>query len=257
MNRCLCLLLWLAAAIAAGQEIGLDGPAEPIQPREYCQILVRGLADSDLAAASIDWTPRDGTQLMPARLWGGQPFLLFSGKQPGRYRITVALNAWRGNIDAAVDAARRAGTIDGESIARMLALQRDLAARYPLRTGSCDVEVAGVPPPPPPPPPPPVTQIQRALILLDSGAPDEERARQLNLLRNDKTWSQKLEILDSRTEDENEAPSVLVASALQYLAGRPLPRLLGLGPGGAFAFDVDLPATADAIKQTLRDRGLQ
>jgi hypothetical protein len=257
VKKIVTILLVAWSATAAAQNIQLDGPTSPVQPREYCQILVGGLSDADLPTASIDWSPRDGTTLMPARLWGGQPFLFFSGKTPGRYTITVSVNAWRGNLDAAVDAARRAGTIDAESLTRLVTLQSDLSSRYPLRSGSCDVEIAGVPPTPPPDPPPPVTQIQRALILLDSSAPDQQRALQLNLLRNDKSWSKRIEILNKQTETEDEAPAALVASALQYLAGRPLPRLLGLGPGGAFAFDVDLPPTADAIKQILRDRGME
>jgi hypothetical protein len=161
--RRVTLLLILLPAIAAGQEIRLDGPGEPIQPREYCQVLVSGLSDADLPGATVDWSPREGTTCMPARLWGGQPFLLFSGKQPGLYRISVTTNAWRGNLDASVDAARRAGTIDPETLARLVTVQSDLAARYPLRTGTCDVEVAGVPPPPTPPDPgpdpPPATKV--------------------------------------------------------------------------------------------------
>lgn len=257
MTRVFAILLaaWTAIA-AAQQDIRLDGPTSPLQPREYSQILVTGLSDTDLTSAAIDWTPREGTTLIPARLWGGQPFLLFTARQPGRYTISVSTNAWRANLDAAVDAARRAGTIDAESLNKLVALQTDLARRFQLRSGTCDVEVAGDPPTPPPPPPPPVTAIQRALILTDSDKPNPTQALQLNLLRNDQAWSKKIEILDQRTETEDEVPAALVASALQYLAGRPLPRLIGLGAAGAFAFDVELPATAAAIKQTLLDRGM-
>lgn len=252
----LSLLLWLPS-LAAGQEIVLDGPDTPLQPREYSQILVTGLADADLTSAVIDWTPREGTTLIPARLWGGQPFLLFSGKHAGRYTITVSTHAWRANLDAAVDAARRAGQIDADSLAKLVALQTDLGKRYPHRSATCEVEVAGENPTPPPPPPPPVTAIQRALILLDSDLPNPDQALQLNLLRNDPTLSKKIEILDRRTETEDEVPAALVASALQYLAGRPLPRLLGLNAAGGFVFDVELPRSAADITAELSRRGMQ
>jgi len=245
-----CWLL-LLAAIAAGQEIRLDAPTEPIQPREYCQILVSGLADAELAGATIDWSPREGTTLMPARMWGGQPFLLFSARQPGKYSITVSVHAWRTNLDAAIDAARRAA-IDTESLQLLTDVQRQLAGRYPPKSGSCVLEVAGGPPPPPPP-----GKLARALILLDSASPNEEQGLQLNLLRNDKPWSKLIEILETRQQDENEQPAALVAAAIKYLDGRPLPRLIGLGSDGAFCFDVELPQSAEKIKATLIERGLK
>ena len=154
MRALILFAAWLAAAIAAGQEIRLVGPTEPLQPREFCQILVIGLTDADLPGATVEWSPREGTTLLPARLWGGQPFLLFSGKTPGKVTITVSINAWRGNLDAAVNAARRAATLDADTLTRLVTLQREIAARYPLRSGTCVVEVAGVPPPLPPGPDP-------------------------------------------------------------------------------------------------------
>jgi hypothetical protein len=260
LRLCLCLaLLW--PAIAGGQDIVLDGPDSPVQPREYAQILVSGLSDAELPSATIAWAPRDNTTLLPARLWGGQPFLLFSGKTPGRYTITVTTHAWRANYDAVVDAARRSGAVDQDTFQRLASLQTDLRFRYPLRTASCDVEVAGVPPidppdpPKPPDPPPPAIAVQAALILWDSDSPNEELGRQLTLLRN--AWqTRNLEILDRRTEDETETVAAKVTRALEYLGPKRLPRLIAIGSSGGCVADVSLPATAEAIQAQLRQWGL-
>jgi hypothetical protein len=253
------LLLVLSALPAFAQDIVLDGPDSPVQPREYAQILVSGLSDAELPSATIAWAPRDNTTLLPARLWGGQPFLLFSGKTPGRYTITVTTHAWRANFDAVVDAARRSGAVDQDTFQRLASLQTDLRFRYPLRTASCDVEVAGVPPidpPDPPDPPPPVTAVQAALILWDSDSPNEELGRQLTLLRN--AWqTRNLEILDRRTEDETETMAAQVTRALEYLGPKPLPRLIAIGASGGCVADVSLPATAEAIQAQLRQWGLR
>jgi len=248
-------LLWLIGAAGAAQEIVLSGPGEPVQPREYCQILVGGLADADLPGASIEWTPREGTTLLPARLWGGQPFLLFSARTPGKYSIEVRTNQWRRSLDDAVQGAKAAGTVDPAVLDQLAAVAKTLAASHPLRSGSRVVEVAGAPPTPPPPPPP-ASKVTSALVILDRSSSTEELGLQLNLLRNDKGISWPVEILDPRTEDQNGNQVPKVASAMTYLQGRPLPRLIGVGRDGSAVVDVELPPTAAAIKQTLIDWGM-
>lgn len=251
----LCLLL------AAGQEIRLDGPTEPLQPREYCQILVHGLSDAELPTAEISWSPREGTTLLPARLWGGQPFLLFSGKTPGRVTITVTTHAWRGNLDAAVDAVRRAGTIDADLWTRLVTLQQELAGRYPLRSGTCDVEVAGVPPPPPPGPDPGPAETTGTAYLLIFRHADQVSADQAAVLAKLRTWTDSLGDHVSHLEFSPDAGSedARVASyAAKIPAGSPLPwcflaRGRSDGQGTAILWAGPLPATAAEL-QTIYEK---
>lgn len=182
MRLCSLILLWASAAIAAGEEIRLDAPASPVQPREYVQILVQGLPDAEMPAASIEWTPRDDTTLIPARLWGGQPFLLFAGRRPGTYTIVVTTHGWRTNLDAAVDAARRAALIDQDLFQRLESLAADMRSRYPVRTGTCTVIVAGAPEPPEPRPPP-VTAADQVTIITESQEPAS--AEQLEIVNGE------------------------------------------------------------------------
>ena len=57
--------------------------------------------------------------------------------------------------------------------------------------------------------------------------------------------------------DENNQPDRLVAHARQYLAGRPLPRVLILDATGSFVADAELPKTPDAVQAWLADRGVK
>jgi len=148
--RGLILLLALAAAPAAAGEIVLAGPEGPIEAREYTQILVTGLAVSDLPAAVVTATPAEGVTLLPARMWGGAPFILFSARRPGRYTVQVKLHAWRRHLEQALTEAATA-QVAGSDLAPLRAAAEDLAGRYPFGSGSVTLEVGGEPVPPPPP----------------------------------------------------------------------------------------------------------
>lgn len=253
MSRvCFCLVLvW--AAIAGGQEIVLDGPALPVQPREYCQIMVGGLSDADLPAASIEWTPRDGTTLMPARLWGGQPFLLFAARTPGRYTIVVTQNAWRANLDAAVDAARRAPVLDAELFRQLQSLQTELRNRYPVRSSSCTVTVAGDVPTPPPPDIPVTGKADQVTIVTESQ--DTLSAEQLEVVNGEAVRSAAAAAgLDFQCVDRHiTGPDVQrVGHVLAACQGQPVPRLV-FSAAGKVIHNVPLPATV-AEAATLIDR---
>jgi hypothetical protein len=246
--RWLLLLAWLVPAIAGGQEVVLSGPSSPLQPREYAQILVYGLADSDLPTASIEWSPRDGTTLMPARLWGGQPFLLFAARTPGTYTITVTQNGWRANLDAAVDAMRRAATVDADLFSRLANVHTELRNRYPVRTGSCLVTVAGDVPTPPTPPPDPSVKADQVTIVTESQ--EALPAEQLEAINGEAVRSAATAAgLDFQCVDKDiTGPDVQrVGHVLAACQGQPVPRIVFSSAGKVIeGANVPLPATVAA-----------
>jgi hypothetical protein len=254
------IILWcLLAATAAGQEIRLDGPTSPLAPREYAQILVHDLSESDLVAASIEWTPRDETTLIPARLWGGQPFLLFSARKPGEYTIVVTINAWRNNLDAAVDATRRAAIIDPALYQRLESVAADLRQRYPVRTGTCTVEIAGTIPEPPappiPPPDPPPKVADQVTIVVESQ--DTLDATQLEIVHGEAVRSAATAAgLEFRCVDTDATgPDVAeVQHALDAARGQSVPRLV-FAAAGQVTESIPLPATVAATVSLLQSRG--
>jgi len=147
------LMVWilLAAAPAAAADIHLAGPGGPIEVREYTQIMVTGLAIEDLPAAVVTATPAEGVLLLPARLWGGAPFILFSARRPGRYEVRVTLHGWRRRLDEAITEATTAQVASAD-LAELVAVAERLAAAYPQGAGAITLDVLGEDPPDPPPP---------------------------------------------------------------------------------------------------------
>jgi hypothetical protein len=238
------ILVWMClAAIAAGADLALIPPSGPIEPREYAQISVYGVADRDLAGARVEWSPRDGTTLIPARLWGGQPFLWFSARQPGKYSVTITIHGWRQTLDQAAAEMGAAG-VDDAAAGRLRDLAQDMATRYPTARATCVLEVAGGPPPEPPPAPdpaPPATTARSLVILRESGSTTSGQASLYRQLRTDSTWlttletgGHRLEILDPDSKDKAGSVPEVVARCLAY-PGRPeLPAVfvLELSDGG-------------------------
>jgi len=70
--------------------IKIEGP-ETIEAGEYAQLFVRGVPASSLPTARVIHFPRERTVLMPAQTWGGDPFVLFKAKTPGKYLVAVVL----------------------------------------------------------------------------------------------------------------------------------------------------------------------
>ena len=249
------LVLWcLLAGFAGGQEIRLEGPESAIQPREYCQILVHGLADTDLAAAGIEWTPRAETTLIPARLWGGQPFLLFAARQPGTYTIHVTMHAWRNNLDAAVDAVRRAALIDQDLFQRLESLAADLRSRYPVRSGQVTVLVAGELPPEPQPPGP-VTAADQVTIVTEST--ETLSVVQQEIIHGEAVRSAATAAgLEFHAVDRDiDGPDAgRVQHALAACAGQPVPRLV-FSAAGQVIEHVPLPASVAETVTLIHSRG--
>jgi hypothetical protein len=129
----------------------------------------------------------------------------------------------------------------------------EVIAAYKLTAGL----LGGGPVPPPPPPPPPVTTAARAVILIESGDQTATQATLLNQMRNDKSWSKLVTVLDPDQKDENKQPDPQTQSLLQSLSGRPLPRLVLLNSDGAFVGDEPLPAKWDEAKTVLTAKGVK
>lgn len=159
MIRCL-LLLCLLAAPAAAQPIALTGPDAPIEPRDYVQVVV-DLPVAVLQTARVEISPT-GPTLTYGYTWTGQAFVGFQARSAGTYTLSVTTNGWRKSLDAAVADAVAAG-VPADSLR---AATQELAARYPLRTGACVLEVAPQNPTPPAPqnPPPAASPIRATYV---------------------------------------------------------------------------------------------
>ena len=105
--------------------------------------------------------------------------------------------------------------------------------------------------------PPVVTTAVKALILLETADSNQQHEMIRQAIRADASLSPKVMILDPDTADENNQPDRLVKHALQYLDNRPLPRVLILDAGGFFVDDAELPASPDAVKAWLAERGVK
>jgi len=72
-------------------ELTIQVPVEPIEPGDYAQIFVEGIAEAELpTAVALHW-PREKTIFVPARTWGGRPFIWFGSKLPGKYLVFVTV----------------------------------------------------------------------------------------------------------------------------------------------------------------------
>lgn len=220
MRAITALLLFLVATTTFGQGIILVGPDTPVQPKDFVQILVSGLEDSQLPAARVEWTPTNGVTLIPARTWGGQPFLWFSSRAAGKFTITVTVNGWRKSVDAAVSDVTKSGIAASEFKTAAAAL----AAQYPMTSGNCVLEVAGENPPPPPPP---VVGPRRILLIRESGDQTPQLGALIVRLQTNPYFKEKkhdLQVLDPQGKlAGTETAHPAIVQALKDLGATKLP----------------------------------
>lgn len=227
MFKLLYPLLFALTATAAAQGITLTGPSAPVDPKEYVQILVSGLSDQDLPAARVEWSPTAGTTLIPARSWGGQPFLWFAARSPGKYTVTVTCNGWRKSLDAAIRDAT-AAQLDAGLLTRLTSANEEIVLRYPVTSGSCVVEVAGADPNPPVPPPP-ISGQRRILLIRETSQSTPGMAALIQDLRNLPYLAEKkhrLLVLDKDSKLPSGSVPPEVARALVDLGSTPVPAVL-------------------------------
>ena len=280
----LLLAATVLTAAALGQEIQLAGPSSPIARGGSAVVLVTGLADAELPAAVVEIEPAAGITLLPGKLWGGgQNFvwvLVAPDAPPGPRTLTVGLGrqylplhrALTVQVEAATEVVRQArqAAIAAELLGPLEAMARDTAAaaaslrqKYPGRSGSCPLEVAGPRPPPvppPPPEPPPIVTGKRiAVVLYETGTSNERfnafllslRHPQSDVAKYLKEKGHLLDILDQ----QNASPKWLGAIQQRNLA---LPALI-FADAGSFsvlsAEELRLPLTPGQFLDKLKANG--
>jgi hypothetical protein len=148
------ILLVIALQLSAfcAENVSIIGPQTPIQPNSLATLQVKDLSDTDLQKASVTCVPLEGVTLLPAKTWGGSPFIIFSATTPGKYTITVSINAWRALLNNSILALLSRAT-DTEILVKLKSLitEAENSAKYPTFSSSCVVEVAGTVPPSLPP----------------------------------------------------------------------------------------------------------
>jgi len=91
MKFAFSLLVGLLLAQAAPAEIEMTGPVEPVEPRESAQVFVDGVEIDELPLAYVNVYPREQVTIIPARMWSGRPFILFTARKPGKYLLEVVV----------------------------------------------------------------------------------------------------------------------------------------------------------------------
>lgn len=161
--------LILGAICCACCAVEIVVPSGDIQPRELVVLEVRGLTDEQLAMSVVDWSPKDGVQVIPARSWSGSPQVFFSAKQPGKYSLSVKTGVSLSNAIVTAESAK----IDAGMVAELKAIVGRIEAAYPPDSTSVTITVAGAPEPPKPDPTPtPVVRGKRKVVILHEQTDD-------------------------------------------------------------------------------------
>ena len=150
----LLLIPWLTPAgcpQGMAAEVVITAPTTPVQPGMIAVLTVTGVDDVQWDQTEITCSQPAFT--LPVTLRGNQKAVLFQGMTPGKYTLTLSLNGWRADLDAAV-AKVTAARIDEALMTSLATSVAEIVTRYPLVSSAATLEVAGTVPPPPPPPPP-------------------------------------------------------------------------------------------------------
>jgi len=172
------LLLLVAVWCLPVAAVELDGPTEPIEAGEYCQIFVRDMADDDLPKARVIYWPRNRVIVVPAKTWGGEAFIWFGARVEGVYLLAVAVP--RDNV------------LD--------------YAETTIIVGKGDDDVDPDPPPPPPPPPGPIQEMT-VLVVEETSVPRTEEQVQMLACYPCRKWltdnGHRLRVVDRDVKDQN------------------------------------------------------
>ena len=91
MRRVALFLLLIAVQATALAGISIEVPATPVAAGQNVQIYIEGIEPDLLSKAITTHWPREGTTFVPAKTWGGNPFIWFEATQPGRYLVSVTV----------------------------------------------------------------------------------------------------------------------------------------------------------------------
>jgi len=184
MNRVVRLVvgvLSLAAlcAVTVGGEIKISGPDSKVRAGRVVTLKIDGISLPDLPRAVVDVSPSDGVlSILPQVSWGGQPLIAIQAEPETEtvYVVTVTVNHWRRDLDAAVAKATQ-GQIDPSLLSELRAVQAKIETAYPFASGAGQVTYLGTgpapaPDPPKPPVPPQPVAGKRKVVVLHETAED-------------------------------------------------------------------------------------
>lgn len=171
------LLMLALAAASLGAEVRIVAPVSPVQPNAIAVLPVEGLVD--LSTAKVECIPAP-TLLFPIKTWDGMTAIFFQAATPGKYSVTVSVNGWRRDLDAAI-ARIPAQAVKTEVLAELTKAAAAMAAAYPLVHETAALEVAGQLPPPgpvpdPKPDPKPNLKVTKATYVFEKDQTSVPRA---------------------------------------------------------------------------------
>jgi hypothetical protein len=177
-------------------DILIVAPNTPIQTQRSKKLPVIGLSEQELGTAVLDVEPDDGVEIYPIRTWSNALLLDFTADKPGKYTVSITLNGFRQHHDNFLIELRKASA-PPELLAKYETLANELIPAFPLKVGSCVVEVAGqvplpptVPPGPNPPTTPSPSKIDRVTYVWekDQGPVPQGVAKALQRLNTDSAY---------------------------------------------------------------------
>jgi len=118
--------VFTGSSVTGGEAIVPRPGSENPAPGAYAWFDLVGVSPSQLSATILRYYPRDGVFVMDGQTWAGQPFILFSAKNAGKYLLEAIIHSPDSNT----------------------------IVEY-------EVVVGDGPTPPPPPPPPPLTGLSK------------------------------------------------------------------------------------------------
>lgn len=144
-------LFWLACSICSAADITIRVPSAPIKPGAFVMLEIVGLNPADLKSSKASITPSEGVQFFPAKLWNDQPYLFFQSAVPGTYTVDISVNRWKGHLDEGLAGATES-KIDSATLAELNVVVARVGTKYPTKSGTAVLVVAGKVPPVDPPP---------------------------------------------------------------------------------------------------------
>ena len=249
------LLLALIVGVLSGQEITIVSPGFTVITGRTVPLYVLNVEDSTLPQLTVTVTPDTQVSLWKYKDWSDKPLLAFAAEKPGKYTITIALNAWRQDLTNAI-VSFKASNPDPQLLQELDTVVAKLADKYPIRFGSCTIEVAADPfiPPEPDPKPSPTTGKKRITILLERAETTPELGRLIATVRlqtgSTYQYLQQKGHLFQVLDDDHSSVSEIASKVSQ----RPALVIQDL-QSGVINYSGDVPLSTSALLEVLKQYG--